>query len=204
MTLSSQLLLICRDTARPPGYGVALRQEVVVLPVVLNHWSRLRSCVVSAVIWSAMKWWWPNMYCVITLGLHMMTSSKGNSFRVTGPLCPEFTGHRWIPRTKASDAELWCFLWCAHWINGWANNHEAGDLGRYRARYDVFLMIRHCRNIETSWYWNDLLLALCATNSPLTGGFSPQRDYRNISSMRDITILSSTKFIFEWITSIFE
>ena len=21
--------------------------------------------------------------------------------------------HRWIPRTKASDAELWCFLWCA-------------------------------------------------------------------------------------------
>ena len=23
----------------------------------------------------------------------------------------EFTGHRWIPLTKASDAELWCFLW---------------------------------------------------------------------------------------------
>ena len=32
-------------------------------------------------------------------------------FRVTGPLCGEFTGHRWIPLTKASDAELWCFLW---------------------------------------------------------------------------------------------
>ena len=31
-----------------------------------------------------------------------------------GPLCGEFTGHRWVPRTKASDAELWCFLWfCA-------------------------------------------------------------------------------------------
>ena len=25
----------------------------------------------------------------------------------------EFTGLRWIPRTKASDAELWCFLWSA-------------------------------------------------------------------------------------------
>ena len=25
----------------------------------------------------------------------------------------EFTGHGWIPRTKAVDAELWCFLWCA-------------------------------------------------------------------------------------------
>ena len=23
------------------------------------------------------------------------------------------TGHRWIPHTKASDAELWCFLWSA-------------------------------------------------------------------------------------------
>ena len=41
----------------------------------------------------------------------MMTSSNGNIFRVTGHLCGEFTGHRWIPRTKASDAELWCFLW---------------------------------------------------------------------------------------------
>ena len=41
----------------------------------------------------------------------MMTSSNGDIFHVTGPLCGEFTGHRWIPRTKASDAELWCFLW---------------------------------------------------------------------------------------------
>ena len=32
-------------------------------------------------------------------------------FRVTGLLCGEFTGDRWIPRTKASDAELWYFLW---------------------------------------------------------------------------------------------
>ena len=43
----------------------------------------------------------------------MMMSSNGNIFRVTGPLCGEFIGHRWIPRTKASDAELWCFLWSA-------------------------------------------------------------------------------------------
>ena len=45
--------------------------------------------------------------------LTMMTSSNGNIFRVTGHLCGEFTGHRWIHRTKASDAELWCFLWSA-------------------------------------------------------------------------------------------
>ena len=28
-------------------------------------------------------------------------------------VCEEYTGPRWIPRTKASDAELWCFLWSA-------------------------------------------------------------------------------------------
>ena len=42
---------------------------------------------------------------------YVMTSSNGNIFRVTGHLCGEFTGPRWIPHTKASDAELWCFLW---------------------------------------------------------------------------------------------
>ena len=35
---------------------------------------------------------------------------KRKHFRVTGHLCEEFTGYRWIPRTKASDAELWCFF----------------------------------------------------------------------------------------------
>ena len=46
-------------------------------------------------------------------GQYMITSSNGNIFRVTGPLCGEFTGDRWIPLTKASDAELRCFLWTA-------------------------------------------------------------------------------------------
>ena len=43
---------------------------------------------------------------------NMMTSSNGNMFRVTGHLCGEFTGHRWIPLTKTSDAEFYfscCF-----------------------------------------------------------------------------------------------
>ena len=31
---------------------------------------------------------------------YMMTSSNGNVFRVTGHLRGEFTGERWIPRTK--------------------------------------------------------------------------------------------------------
>ena len=43
--------------------------------------------------------WWPSHH--ITWWRHQME---------TGPLCGEFTCPRWIPRTKASDAELWCFL----------------------------------------------------------------------------------------------
>ena len=48
-----------------------------------------------------------------TYSVPMMTSWNGNIFRVTGHLCGELTGPRWIPRTKASDAELWCYLWSA-------------------------------------------------------------------------------------------
>ena len=66
----------------------------------------------------------------------MMTSSNGNIFRVTGHLCGEFAGHRWIPRAKASDAELWCFFYLRlnkrlskQWWGWWCRRH--------RAHYDV-------------------------------------------------------------------
>ena len=42
-----------------------------------------------------------------------MTSSNGNIFHVTGPLCGEFSGRRWIPLTKTSDAGAFsvaCYL----------------------------------------------------------------------------------------------
>ena len=41
----------------------------------------------------------------------MVTSSNGNIFHVAGLLWGESIGHRWIPLTKANDAELWYFLW---------------------------------------------------------------------------------------------
>ena len=78
-----------------------------------------------------------------------------------GPLCGEFTGHRWIPYTKASDAELWCFPWSA-WINGWVNTREAGDLRRHRAHDNVIVMniliiyFSACR----SWPWS-----VCSSSS---------------------------------------
>ena len=82
-----------------------------------------RCCMVSLRNWS--KRWL------------MMTSSNGNIFRVTGHLCGEFTDLRWIPRTKASDAELWRFLWSVpdkrlskqSW--GWWFETQSGSLWRH-------------------------------------------------------------------------
>ena len=45
--------------------------------------------------------------------VYMMTSSNRNIFRVTGLMWGESIGHLWIPLTKASDVDLWCFLWSA-------------------------------------------------------------------------------------------
>ena len=72
----------------------------------------------------------------------MMTSWNRNIFRVTGPLCGEITGRRWIPPPPppTSDAELWCFLWFASWINGWVNSCEVADLRGNRDHYDVIVM----------------------------------------------------------------
>ena len=81
---------------------------------------------------------WHRRHSSITV----MTSSNGNIFRVTGHLYGKFIGLRWIAITKASDAELWCFL-----INGWVNNNEAGDLRRHRAHCDVIVM----KNAK--WIW---------------------------------------------------
>ena len=84
-----------------------------------------------------------------TLRIRPVRWRKWNRIRIdlarladpTGHLCGEFTGPRWIPRTKASDAQLWCFLLAAsEWTVGWVNNGEAGDLSRYGAHYDVIVM----------------------------------------------------------------
>ena len=45
-------------------------------------------------------------------------------------------------------------LTCA-WINGWVNNHEAGDLRRHRAHYDVIVMVND--NPPAHQVWGALL-----------------------------------------------
>ena len=54
----------------------------------------------------------PGFLYAIFFGLFVMIkSSIGNIFYVTGPSWGESPGHRWIPLTKTSEAELWYFLW---------------------------------------------------------------------------------------------
>ena len=76
-----------------------------------------------------------------------MTSSSGNIFRVTGPLCGEFTGHRWIPLTKARDAELWCFVDLRP--NKRLSNHSWG----WWFETPASSLWRQCNVYGTAWSW---------------------------------------------------
>ena len=53
----------------------------------------------------------------------MVTSSNGNIFRVTGPLCGEFTGPGEFPAQRP------------------VNKREAWDLSRHRAHCDVIVIL---------------------------------------------------------------
>ena len=70
----------------------------------------------------------------------MMTSSNGNLFRVTGHLCGEFTGPGEFPAQRPVTRSFDVLFICL-WINDWVNNREAGDLRRYRAHYDVIVVL---------------------------------------------------------------
>ena len=88
----------------------------------------------------------------------MMTSSNGNIFRVTGPLCGEFTGPGDSPHKGQWRGAL-MFSFIRVWINDWVNNREAGDLRRHRGHYDVNVMSHNAPDIHVHvhsrvWYRN--------------------------------------------------
>ena len=73
----------------------------------------------------------------------MVTSSNGNIFCVTGPLCAEFTGHRWINSPhKGQWCEAFAISLICVWPNVWVNNRNAGNLRRHRAHYDVTMTMK--------------------------------------------------------------
>ena len=106
----------------------------------------------------------------------VITSSNGNIFRVTGPLCGQWRG------------ALMFSLICT-WMNGWVNNREAGDLRQHHAHYGITVML--CQVYSTpsgiigmiisepddviKWKLFSALLTIGAGNSPVTGEFPSQR-----------------------------
>ena len=63
---------------------------------------------------------------------------------MAAPFWGESTGHRWIPLTKHSDADLWCIHCSAPTrVNGWANNRDTSHLGRHHAHYDAIQMFKY-------------------------------------------------------------
>ena len=88
---------------------------------------------------------------------------------------------RWIPRTKASDAELWCFLWSAPKKSGWVNIRGAGDLRRHRAHYDVIVMLARSANIgKVGWYQTKTKLDHFNTFTPRQNGRHIVNDNFNV------------------------
>ena len=82
---------------------------------IFQHWFR-KWLGANQVTTHYLNQWWHSLLahiCVTRPHWVMMTSSNGNIFRVTGHLWVKFTGPRWIPRSRASDAGLRCFLWSA-------------------------------------------------------------------------------------------
>ena len=69
--------------------------------------------------WQHFHWWllWVNWN--LPKYANMMTSSNGNIFSVTGPLCGEFIGHLWIPPYKGQWRGALMFSLICAWTNGW-------------------------------------------------------------------------------------
>ena len=137
-----------RNVLNPPREQIQYTSRGICTQVVvlwwgvdaLNQWERTLQCNVTS------HWLSPSFsprrlrITSLSLGQLQPCLSIRNIFRVTGPSWGDFTGHRWIPLTKASAAELWCFLWSAPEFNGWANHRDVGDFRRHFVHYDVTVM----------------------------------------------------------------
>ena len=82
----------------------------------------------------------------------MMTSSNGNIFRVTGPLCGEFTGPGEFPAQRPVTQSFDVFFDLRP--NKWLSKQPRGDLRRYRDHYDVSVMIKESL-VLSIWFSND-------------------------------------------------
>ena len=94
------------------------------------------------------------IYYLIAHVMSMMKWSNGNIFRVTGLLCREFTGPGEFPAQR-SVMRIFDVFFDLRLNNDWVNNHEAGDLRRYRAHFDATEMAYFsCGIYKPFWVWS--------------------------------------------------
>ena len=59
---------------------------------------------------------------------------------------------RWIPLTKASDAELWCFLWSGHLCGEFTGPDEFPSQRPVMRSFDVFFDLRLNKRLSKQWW----------------------------------------------------
>ena len=135
----------------------------------------------------------------------MMTSSNGHIFHVAGPLCGEFAGHRWIPLTKASDAELWCCLdlrlnkRLSKQSRGWWFETPSRSLGRQCNEWNIIFGNLPCVLEHCNWTDYPMLLFsnLLVPNLPFSGGeFTKSQD-----TVQGLLLLTGVTLIPTWISN---
>ena len=91
-------------------------------------------------------------------GFFLRRSKKTSKFRVTG-LCGEFTGHRWIPRRKTSNAENFPFD-DVIMVRGYHRSPvDSLTKGSGTHNFVVFFVVSP--NKQSKYRWFDTLLRLC-------------------------------------------
>ena len=145
-----------------------------------------------------------------------MTSSNGDIFRVTGPLCEEFTNS---PQKGQWRGAYMFFVICA-WMNFWISNREAGDLRRHRAKYDVtvirryqvskkywkatlnwsddFSITQHHQNILMSSFEDFVLTMSFTWNSDASEAFYCVINYPSPATTKMKMKYNTQKFFFVW------
>ena len=95
------VLIILRGNLRPQGRCDIGNLVVIHSKYKFNELPFSRMLFHIYIFLKMYIWYW---CCVVIKDYVLMRDS-------TVLLCGGFTGHQWIPRTKANDAVFWCFLW---------------------------------------------------------------------------------------------
>ena len=156
----------------------------------------------SSFLRSFRHWLYRNVSKMITsfalteVDLIMMTSSNGNIFRVTGHLCGEFTGPRWIPAQRPATRSFDVFfdLRRIKWLNkqSWGWWFETLS----------FPLWRHCNDCFGSLKWRPFQRNICLTTTELVKMTTPSTSTdvflvkMTTGTSSDVNVVKMTKLSF--------